>query len=338
MKPLVYLQNGFWEKLSKNLSREGIRSMIEISDALEYSEIVTDVSEEMILHDKFLMFLIKQKKYQRCDENYISKQIDALETANNTENLCATYLLDKNTSECDGIEEKFGVIVLNVSSINNRRFIFKGDGFSLDKKTRYGLRYLTFKEKLSYPCNSMIIIDPYLLIDRETDAENGNVKYPGIENNLESLLDAMLPSQLSVDFHLTIISCLKIQDEIKKVYEKVKKCIKRIRKELPLKLNLVYTSKGYSNRIESFHSRHVLSNTFAIDSEDGLDLFNNLGYLTKNNPSVSIVFPRVFGDARQDMTKYFNWIVSIKKYIDDFPQFVYGNYEEGNNRLFDLTV
>ena len=309
MKPLVYLQNGFWEKLSKNLSREGIRSMIEISDALEYSEIVTDVSEEMILHDKFLMFLIKQKKYQRCDENYISKQIDALETANNTENLCATYLLDKNTSECDGIEEKFGVIVLNVSSINNRRFIFKGDGFSLDKKTRYGLRYLTFKEKLSYPCNSMIIIDPYLLIDRETDAENGNVKYPGIENNLESLLDAMLPSQLSVDFHLTIISCLKIQDEIKKVYEKVKKCIKRIRKELPLKLNLVYTSKGYSNRIESFHSRHVLSNTFAIDSEDGLDLFNNLGYLTKNNPSVSIVFPRVFGDTRQDMTKYFNWIV-----------------------------
>ena len=337
MKPLVYLQNGFWEKLSKNLSREGIRSMIEISDALEYSEIVTDVSEEMILHDKFLMFLIKQKKYQRCDENYISKQIDALETANNTENLCATYLLDKNTSECDGIEEKFGVIVLNVSSINNRRFIFKGDGFSLDKKTRYGLRYLTFKEKLSYPCNSMIIIDPYLLIDRETDAENGNVKYPGIENNLESLLDAMLPSQLSVDFHLTIISCLKIQDEIKKVYEKVKKCIKRIRKELPLKLNLVYTSTGYSNRIESFHSRHVLSNTFAIDSEDGLDLFNNLGYLTKNNPSVSIVFPRVFGDARQDMTKYFNWIVSIKKYIDDFPQFVYGNYEEGNNRLFDLV-
>ena len=338
MKPIVYLQNGFWEKLSKNLSREGIRSMIEISDALEYSEIVTDVSEEMILHDKFLMFLIKLKKYQRCYDSYISKHVDALKTTNNAEDLCATYLLDKNTLECDGIEKKYGVIALNVSNISNRRPVFKGDGFSLDKKTRYESRYLTFKEKLSYPCNSMIIIDPYLLIDRETDAENGNVKYPGIENNLESLLDAMLPSQLSVDFHLTVISCLKIQDEIKKVYEKVKKCIKRIRKELPLKLNLVYTSTGYSNRIESFHSRHVLSNTFAIDSEDGLDLFNNLGYLTKNNPSVSIVFPRVFGDARQDMTKYFNWIVSIKKYIDDFPQFVYGNYEEGNNRLFDLTV
>ena len=338
MKPLVYLQNGFWEKLSENLSREGIRSMIEVSDALVDSEVITDVSEEMILRDKFLMVLIKQKKYQRCDENYISKQIDALKTANNVENLCATYLLDKNTSECDGIEEKFGVIVLTVSNINNRRFIFKGDGFSLDKKTRYGLRYLTFKEKLSHPCNSMIIIDPYLLIKREPDAESGNVKYPGIENNLESLLDAMLPSQLSVDFHLTIISCLEKQDEIKKVYEKVKKCLRRIRKELPVKLNLVYISTGYDHKIESFHSRHVLSNTFAIDSEDGLDLFNNNGYLTKNNPSVSVVFPIMFGDDRQDMTKYYNWIASVKKYVNDFPQFVYGNYEKGNNRLFDLTV
>ena len=337
MNPIVYLQNGFWKKLSENVSRDGIRSMIEVSDALVDSEVITDASEEMILQDKFLMVLIKQKKYKRCDENYISKQIDALKTTNNTENLCATYLLDKSTSACDGIEKKYGVIVLNVSNINDRRIIFKGDGFSLDKKIRYGSRYLTFKEKLSHPCNSMIIIDPYLLIDREIDAESGIVKYPGIENNLESLLDAMLPLQLSVDFHLTIISCLEKQDEIKKVFEKVKKCLKRIRRELPVKLNLVYTSTGYSRRIESFHSRHVLSNTFAIDSEDGLDLFSNDGYLTKNNPSVSIVFPRMFGDDRQDVTKYYNWIASVKKYVNEFPQFVYGNYEEKNNRLFDLV-
>ena len=337
MRPLVYLQNGFWKKLSENLSREGIRSMIEVSDALVDSEVVTDASEEMLLHDKFLMALIKQNKYKRCDENYISKQIDALSVVTDTRNLCATYLLDRNNSECNDIERKYGVIVLNDSNINNRRFVFKGDGFSLDKKTRYELRYLNFKEKLSHPCNSMIIIDPYLLKGRETDAKSGNVKYPGIENNLESLLDAMLPSQLSVDFHLTIISSLKEKDEIKKVYERVKKCLKRIRKELSVKLNIVYTSIGYSHHIESFHSRHVLSNSFAIDSEDGLDLFNKKGYLTKNNPSISIVFPRLFGDTRQDMTKCYNWIASVKKYVAEFPKLVYGNYEGKNNRLFDLV-
>lgn len=337
MRSLVYLQNGFWTKLSDNLSREGLRNMIDVSDALVDSEVVTDVSEEMILRDKLLMVLIKQKKYQRCDDNYISKQIDALSTANDTENLCATYLLDKNTSECNDIEEKYGVIALNVLNINKRHFVFKGDGFSLDKKTRYGLRYLTFKEKLSHPCNSMIIIDPYILIDREKDSESGNIKYPGIENNLESLLDSMLPSHLSLDFHLTIISCLKEKDEIKKVYERVNKCIKRIRKELTVKLNIVYTSTGYDHHIESFHSRHVLSNTYVIDSEDGLNLFNKNGYLTKNNPSISIVFPRMFGDTRQDMTKCYNWIASVKKYVNEFPQFVYGNYEGKNNRLFDLV-
>ena len=337
MRPLVYLQSGFWKKLSENLSREGIRSMIDVSDALVDSEVVTDASEEMLLHDKFLMALIKQKKYKRCDENYISKQIDALSAVADTKNLCATYFLDRNTSECNDIERKYGVIVLNNSNINNRRFVFKGDGFSLDKKKHYELRYLSFKEKLSHPCNSMIIIDPYLLIDREKDTESGNVKYPGIENNLESLLDAILPSHLSVDFHLTIISCLKEINEIKKVYERVKKCLKRIRKELHVKLNLVYTSTGHRKSIESFHSRHVFSNTFTIDSEDGLDLFNNDGFLTKNNPSISIVFPRLFGDTRQDMTKCYNWIASVKKHVADFPEFVYGNYDGKNNRLFDLV-
>ena len=118
------------------------------------------------------------------------------------------------------------------------------------------------------------------------------------------------------------------------MYEKIRKVLKRIRQDLSVILCIVYISKGYNKSIESFHSRHILSNTYAIDSEDGFELFDNNGYILKNNPSVSIVFPRMYGDNRQDITKYFNWISSVKNYINEAPEtYVYG---DKGNRLFDL--
>lgn len=333
MKPTVYLQTGFWEKVSSNNSREGIRTILDVTDALGDSCVITDATEENILNDEFLKIIIKQKTYQRCDKLFIDKTINDLITSNDTENLCATYLLDKSVVECQNIENKYGVLALNAKTISDRRYLFKGDGFSLDKTVRYYQRYVTFKDKLSHPCNSLIVIDPYLLSKRKVN-KDGEVYYPGITNNLESLLDAILPNKLEVDFYLTIVSCLEKPDEVKRVNEKIKKCLKRIRKELSVKLGLFYTETGYHHEIESFHSRHIISNTFAIDSEDGLDLFNDNGFLTKNNPTVSIVFPRLFGNSRQDIVKYCNWISSVKKYIyNEVDERFCGTKE---NRLFDL--
>ena len=331
MKPIVYLQKGFCSSLSSDNSREGIRTRLDVSDVLGDSCVITDATEEMILNDDFLRIIIKQNSYQRCSENYIDKKIANLRTSNNADDLCATYMTDKNIAECHIIENNYGILMINARIAADRRYLFKGDGFILDKKKQYPQRYVTFKEKLSHPCNSLIIIDPYLLKKRETN-EDGNVIYPGIGNNLESLLDAILPQKLEVVFHLTIVSCLGDSKEIKRVYEKIKKCLKRIRKELTIKLGLFYTETGYYYKTESFHSRHILSNTFAIDSEDGLDLFNANGYLTKNNPLVSIVYPRMFGNSRQDVSKYYKWISSVKNYIEECAE----SYGDNDNRLFEL--
>lgn len=334
MKSIVYLQAGFWKSLSANNSREGIRTMLDVSDALGDSCVITDATEEDILQDEFLKIIIKQKAYQRCDEHYVDKTIGSLNSNDSSENLCATYMLDKSSAECQNLEQKSGVLALNAKTVAERRYLFKGDGFCLDKRTRYSLRYITFKEKLSHPCNSLIIIDPYLLIDRGVN-KDGEVVYPGIANNLESLLDAILPQKLDVEFNLTIISCLKESEETKRIYEKIRKSLKKIRRDLPVKFGLFYTDKGYNHNIESFHSRHIISNTFAIDSEDGLDLFNNSGYITKNNPTISIVFPRLFGNSRQDMVKYEKWILSVKKYTNDAIADRFWGIKE--NRLFDLV-
>lgn len=333
---IVYFQASFWKNLSADYSREGIRTMLDVSDALGDSCVITDASEEMILRDEFLKIIIKQKSYQRCNEHYFDKIIDNLNSSStiNIENLCATYMLDKSVAECQNIEKKYGVVAINAKTVTDRRYLFKGDGFNLDKTIRYDSRYITFKEKLSHPCNSLIIIDPYLLIKREMNGD-GKVYYPGISNNLESLLNAILPQKLEIDFHLTIISCLNRSDEVKEVYNDIIKCLESIREELTVKLGLFYTDKGYYYEIESFHSRHIISNTFAVDSEDGLDLFNKIGYITKNNPVVSIVFPRLFGNSRQDIAKYCNWITSVDKYINnEVGERYYGTKE---NRLFELV-
>lgn len=334
MIPKVYFHSGFWKSINSNTTREGIRTMLNVSDVLSNSIVVTDATEELIIQDPFLMIMIRQGKYIRCDDKYIDKKLDSLRTEENTEDLCATYLLNKKSEECDRIEKKYGVVALCSESLPNKNYLFKGDGFCMDKAHRYNQRYLTYKEVLRKPCNSMIIIDPYILYKKPLkDIKTQTITIPGISYNLESLLDAILPHELIIKFHLTIISCLENPKDIKTVYEKLKKCVKRIRPELDVALGLIYTETGYHFSVESFHSRHILTNSFIVDSEDGLDLFNEKGFLTKNNPTVSIVFPRLFGNSRQDFSKYEKWIKSVQVHVGD-SKTIYGSKE---NRLFDLV-
>lgn len=331
MTSKVYFQSGFWKKLNSNTT-EGIRAMLNVSDALSNSHVITDATEELIKNDIFLMRIIRKENYHRCSEKYINKQLDSLESGKNSEDLCATYMLDKEPYECAHIEKEYGVVALSADSLPQKDYLFRGDGFSLDKNHKYSQRYMTFKEKLQLPCNSLIIIDPYLLFKVD---ENNLVTFPGISNNLESLLNAILPQALKVTFHITIISSLNQgTKDVKRAYEKIKKCFKRIRKNLKIEFGFFYIEKGFKRDIESFHSRHILANSFMVNSEDGLDLFNNEGKTTKNNPTISIVFPRLLGNNRQDMTKYENWIKSVKKHVEEATDCRYCGTKE--NRMFDL--
>jgi len=335
MNSTTYIELGFWQKLQSDSSKEGIRSQLEISDVLEDSKVITDIPIELIQQDEFLQnLLLKEQQPTPCDTNYISKKVNGLNNDSSIEDLCATYMLASTATACNYIEKEFGVIALCAESIHNRRNLFVGDGIDMYRNIPYPHRYDSFKDKLANPCNSIIIIDPYIIKKKMVDSE-GCVSFPGLTNNMESLLDAIIPNQLKIDFHLTIISSLDNPDDIKRAYEKFKKCLKRIKKELSFKLCIVYTETGYNPDIESFHSRHVLSNTFSIDSEDGLDIFDGRGYITKNNPVISIVFPRLLGDCRKDFTKSINWIASVKKHIQEAPdKFICGVKD---NRLFDLV-
>ena len=65
MKSKIFFQSGFWNSINTNSTVEGIRAMLNVSDALSNSFVVTDASEELIKKDPFLMVLIRQGKYNR---------------------------------------------------------------------------------------------------------------------------------------------------------------------------------------------------------------------------------------------------------------------------------
>jgi len=323
MTPLVYMQTGFWDKLASDTSREGFRTMLDVSDVLSNSDVITDAPEELIRKDTFLMVMIRQGNYHRCDSNYINKKVEGLNTSSDTTDLCATYMLDKSPMLCDGYGVQYGVLAMSADGLWKKRFLFKGDGFNLEKNLIYQNGYKGFSRQLQHPCNSMVVIDPYILTDKSN-----------ISNNLINLLDAMLPTQSQVTFHILIISVLgdpekNIVYNINDIFDDIDKGIKGIRPKLSsFSLCLFSILKG-----GAFHRRLVLTNNVMADFADGINLFNGDKRSTKNT-TVDIVHHNLIGNDRQDLAKYNLWINIVKEQVSKAPDLCICGKKE--NRLLEL--
>lgn len=324
MTSIVYMQVGFWEKLASDTSREGIRTMLDVTDAFGNSTVITDATEEQIQKDIFLMKLIRQGNYQRCDSNYINKKVDNLNSSSGTADLFATYMLEKSPMLCDGYGAQYGVLAMSADGLWKKRFLFRGDGFNLEKGQVYQNGFMGFASQLQHPCNSMIVIDPYILTDRS------NITY-----SLISLLDAMLPKQSQVIFHILVISILgnpekRIVYNIKDIFKDIDQNIRNIRPQLLFSLCLFSILKG-----GAFHRRLVLTNNVMIDFADGINLFNE-NKKSIRNTTVDIVHHKLMGNDRQDLAKYNLWIEIVKEQISNAPSgCIYSTNGTKENRLLN---
>ena len=57
--------------------------------------------------------------------------IDKLEK--NIEDLTAIYLTDSDTQTCHNLGENFGIVAINSTGLSHKEYLFKGDGFLLNK-------------------------------------------------------------------------------------------------------------------------------------------------------------------------------------------------------------
>lgn len=320
---VIYLQSGFWKQLRADDSIDGIRSLMNVYNAILESELRTDISDDDFDSDSYLTLLWKRHIAGKSHvELYDDIIIDNPE--DNAEELSAVYLTDADNAKCDDLGKQFGVVAMNSSDVFNKEFLFRGNSFLLQKNSvRYDDRYMQFQDKLHYPCNSMILIDPYLL------SKKGN-----IESNLYSLLDAMLPTKkLQIGCHISIFSMIgdKNMDAAngETVYNSIKNIITAMRKGLNFDLTLYAISHS-----EEFHSRMLLTNNVIVKADDGFEVFKEDGTSSKN-ATFGIVVPRLVGDNQQNMAYYLRWITISKKRSQ--KQSATQFWGSRKNRLFDLV-
>ena len=347
-KRLIYLQFGFWKKLRNNDSVEDKRLFWDLYGALECSNIIADIPVNEWVDDKDdLLFYLLQNSVDGYDtkiEQYVPEKIqNALDFTKEQpiENSCAVYLLDEDIQICEKFSKKLGVLCLNSDMIKEQRFV-RGNAVMYEKDEAYD-EFEKCKSLLSSPCNSMILIDPYIVFNKLS-----------IDKNLIPLLDKVLPPEpkklddQNTAFHLSILSqtneCFmgKYKDKLryKEIYEYIHKEIKKIRPKMKILFSL-YHINTTGNGDGDFHSRHILTNCLLVNSEDGFDIFKNKqNEYTKRREIVSgkharleFLYPTLIDNRRLDAANYYRWIkLSATNCIDN--NLCWGDKE---NRLFDLV-
>lgn len=320
---VIYLQTGFWKQLKADTSIAGFQCLMNVYEAISEANLRTDIEDEVWDSDPFLMILWKKYLTSQADIELFDI-ITVGKPDENAEDLSAVYLTTEDSRKCEEIGFHYGVMAINNVDMPQKEHLFKGDGFLLKKNaTHYEDRYVRYEKKIHYPCNSMILIDPYIL----TNMKN-------IDGNLSYLLDAMIPDKkLEIDFHLTIFSMLG-KDNIditngEKYFREIENIMKAIRKGLNFKLSLFSIGKG-----EEFHRRMVITNNLFFSADDGFDVFKDDSRANKN-ATFNVVLPRLVGNSRQDMSNYLRWIKIAKERSKKQSDRQFWGTRE--NRLFDLV-
>lgn len=322
---VIYLQSGFWKQLRSDTSVAGLQCIMNVFEAISNANLRTDIEDEIWDSDPFLKILWKKYLTSQSDvELYETISTDKIEE--NVEDLSAVYLINDMPKRCEELGRQYGVLAINNIDMPHMEYLFKGDGFLLEKNTIiYEDRYLQFKSKIYYPCNSMILIDPYLLSNKQN-----------LESNLYYLLDAILPHRkLQVEFQFAIFSMLGNKNidasngSGEEYYNDIFNIIKSIRKGLNFTLSLFAIGTA-----EEFHRRMIITNNVLFSADDGFEVFRENGLASKN-ASFNVVLPRLIGDARKDMSNYLRWIrVAKNRSRKQSDKQFWGGRE---NRLFALV-
>lgn len=283
---------------------------------------------EMTSYERFMYDLfMKQQKGEVQIRHFDRIDFDKQDEID----LNAYYFTCKDCRQCKSAMDRYGVLIVNMENIKDFGFVLKDNGEAVCNNSPNSWKTL-LEPVAKLPYNSMIIIDNYLLNDTDEMVEN-----------LQGIFDSLLPSNISVPFHITIFSKIRTDKNVDLPSQP------RLEKiaELLQKYNS-YTIELSIVKCQYFHDRAILTNSMFFGCPGGFNLFKR-GKCQKTT-YFNVANPYIGGDNVKWATgAYSNYIEeavrvyqSANKFgnngIDDsFGQFFEVIKGEKVNRLLDLA-
>ena len=213
--------------------------------------------------------------------------------------LNAMFLTTYETTICESLSDRFGVIVFNLSMIFSAKHVYENNGISFDRANGQNWTYLwELRERCPSIscCNSLLIADRYLLSDNNEST---------FDNNLRPIFEALLPNMLDngIIFNICIVAeniCRSIEE---KLYG-IEILIKEIRPNLTYSLNIFHSKR--------IHDRSILTNNIILTSGAGFDVIGN-DKIPLRFTTTSLYFPFLQFFDPNGSNKYIAWINNVLK-------------------------
>ncbi len=257
------------------------------------SEQFEDLSNE----DSYYKILWKRSVNGECGVEFLPSDFPVLADFNQSdesiqEHFDAVFLTCESKETCSLFESNFGIKAISIDNLpeNNDLFNFKLVSVESGSKSHNDWRFL---KSFKHVCNSLAIVDNYILSDKTILSEN-----------LFPILDTLLPYSLKISFQISIFAKKEVNGRnlnFQHFHDEIDSEIKRIRPDLNVKLGI------FQIRNE-IHDRNIFTNYFILDSGSGFDLFRNKK--ARHQTKIVGYFPSFVSNFDQDSGKFYN---SLKK-------------------------
>lgn len=185
------------------------------------------------------------------------------DTSNILSEPASAFILDIDETQAEKIKNDYGIAVFGIQKLDDK-FFMKGYSKEFDRNDEVADGWKGIIRDAEIPIsNSLVINDNYLFDNYE------NEKNLGAEN-LISFLDAYLPENLIIDYHIAIITSNtkgKANKFWHQEFGKLKARVSKLR-AYSIKLELVITEKH-----EDTHKRRMISNYMYGWGDKGFDIF-----------------------------------------------------------------
>lgn len=239
----------------------------------------------------------------------------------------ALYFLNIDPQEASDLSSSLGLFVFGCERFNEDLLSYSyvkllPDGYHCEQNGKIG--YHNLLNRQIPPFNSLIISDQYLF--KNDQGKRG-------ESNLIQFIEAILPNELNIDFHLMVIapehenmntqSCANLTGRIRTAINN---------------LNLNYKVFFEMVFSETEHKRTASSNTFYINMDKGFATFkssDNKTVVGKNDFKINGLFVRS-GPHQGDTDFYINNVIieKLSKICASTKEYISNRKEDKNKRIF----